>query len=108
MQAGCLGRANDLEILAADLLVTTGCDHSRLLVLYVNWAPATGPPAVRQRRGGRRRGADRAHPEGETPQLGAAGRDSHQDTETQTSTFLRTLAEPCAPAGPLWGYLRRV
>jgi hypothetical protein len=42
-----------------------------------NWAPATGPPACASG-GGRRRGVGRAHPAGQTPQLCAAGRDSHQ------------------------------
>ena len=74
--------------------------------------PAIGLlPRPRQRcasGGGRRRGVGRAHPEGQTPQLGAAGRDNHQDTKTQTSSFLWTLAEPCAPTGPLRSYLRRV
>ena len=40
-----------LEILAANLLITFVFGDHRLLVLYVNWAPATGPLAGRQRRG---------------------------------------------------------
>jgi hypothetical protein len=49
--------------------------------------------------GGRRRGVDRAHLAGQTPQLGAAGRDSHQDTETQDQHF---LVDPCRAMCSRW------
>jgi hypothetical protein len=62
--------------------------------------PGGGAPALPAGIGGGVAG--RAHPAGHAPQLGAAGRDSHQYTRTQTDF------EPRAPAGPLWSLLSDV
>jgi hypothetical protein len=48
--------------------------------------PAGGAPAAGV--GGRAPAERIPRPAGQTPRVGAAGRDSHQDTGTQTSTFL--------------------
>jgi hypothetical protein len=61
--------------------------------------PAGGAPAAGVGGGVSTGRIPRGAPPG--PQLGAAGRDSHQGTGTQTSTFCEYPAEPRAPAGPL-------
>jgi hypothetical protein len=93
-----------VRLIASDLLITFG-----LVITAGYWLLypiGLLPRACRRGRasgGGRRRGVDRAHPAGQSLPLGAAGRDSHQDTGTQTSTFCEYPAEPYAPApaGPL-------
>jgi hypothetical protein len=89
-----------------------GITASNLRDAKACWHRANGPraypiallPRARRRGaggGGRRRGVDRAHPAGQTPPLGAAGRDSHQDTGTQTSTFCEYPAERTMYVVPL-------
>jgi hypothetical protein len=109
-------KAKDLEVLAANLpkltptkwdLDPTWLTYERAQIVSCR-GPAGGAPVAGVGGGG---GVCRAHPAGQTPQLGAAGRDSHQDTETQTNTFCEYPAGPCAllPLAHFGAtYLRRV
>jgi hypothetical protein len=86
-----------LWVVSGDLLISACMTHVGCYIPRTQVPPATDPPAVRQQRGsaeGCRPSASRGAP---PPHLARRG-EVVTNTETQTSTFLWALAEPCAPA----------
>jgi hypothetical protein len=102
------------RLLAANLLINAcemwGVTTHMVSDNFADWAPATpGPPAGRHPAGVGGGVPTERIPRDKPPNLARRGEIATKTQKTtQTSTFLWTLAEPCAPAGPLRSYLRRV